>query len=192
MRCKLDGSALETLVCTGNWENPDDQSNQKLWCVGIAVSDEEKKFYWSQKGGSKAGQGRIFRANLEMPAGLDEMYRYDIECVLEHLPEPIDLEIDHCNGFLYWTDRGDPPIGNTLNRIKLSELGKAQEGTNPKYEILARNLHEAIGLKLDLKNKHIYTTDLGGAVYRFDMDGGNRRKLYEDEGAFTGLALVHT
>jgi len=73
----------------------------------------------------------------------------------------------------------------------LSDLGSSRKGENPRYVILARNLHEAIGLKLDLRNKHIYTTDLGGAVYRFDMDGGNRKKLYEDEGSFSGIGLVH-
>jgi hypothetical protein len=43
-----------------------------------------------------------------------------------------------------------------------------------KYEILARNLHEAIGLKLGVKNQHVYLTDLGGAVYRYTMSGGRR------------------
>jgi len=165
--------------------------DQTKWCVGISVSEGEKKFYWTQKGGSKAGHGRIFRANLEMPEGMNAKNRDDIECVLEHLPEPIDLEIDPHDGFMYWTDRGDPPVGNTLNRIKLSDLGSSQREGNPKYDILARNLHEAIGLKLDLRNKSIYTTDLGGAVYRFDMDGGNRKKLYEDEGSFSGIGLLH-
>ncbi|KZP17117.1 hypothetical protein FIBSPDRAFT_894523 [Athelia psychrophila] len=33
-----------------------------------------------------------------------------------HLPEPIDLELDTTSRTLYWTDRGDPPLGNTLNR----------------------------------------------------------------------------
>jgi hypothetical protein len=32
------------------------------------------------------------------------------------LPEPIDLELDLKNRCLYWTDRGDPPRGNTVNR----------------------------------------------------------------------------
>lgn len=29
----------------------------------------------------------------------------------------------------------------------------------------------------------------GGAVYRFNMDGKDRRKFYEEEGAFAGIAL---
>jgi len=30
------------------------------------------------------------------------------------LPEPIDLDIDPGARMLYWTDRGDPPLGNTV------------------------------------------------------------------------------
>jgi len=29
----------------------------------------------------------------------------------------------------------------------------------------------------------------GGAVYRFNMDGKDRKKFYEDEGSFAGIAL---
>jgi hypothetical protein len=36
------------------------------------------------------------------------------------LPEPIDLELDLYNHMLYWTDRGDPPRGNTVNRANLT------------------------------------------------------------------------
>jgi hypothetical protein len=36
--------------------------------------------------------------------------------------------------------------------------------------------HEAIGLKLDGKNKHIYITDLGGMVYRINTVALIRRK----------------
>lgn len=60
------------------------------------------------------------------------------------------------------------------------------------YELIARNLHETIGIRIDQKNRHVDATDLGGAVYRFDMDGGeNRRRLYEEAGALTGIALSH-
>ena len=35
------------------------------------------------------------------------------------VPEPIDLELDLKNRVLYWTDRGDPPRGNTVNRAPI-------------------------------------------------------------------------
>jgi hypothetical protein len=41
--------------------------------------------------------------------------RTDVEVLFEGLPEPIDLEIDVYNRVLYWTDRGDPPRGNTVS-----------------------------------------------------------------------------
>ena len=86
---------------------------------------------------------------------------------------------------MYWTDRGELPLGNSINRASLGDIGSG------KYDILARNMHEAIGLTIDKKNRHIYATDLGGSVYRFNMDGSNKQKFYDGEGAFTGIALSH-
>ena len=39
--------------------------------------------------------------------------------LFDGLPEPIDLELDLENRVLYWTDRGDPPRGNTVNRAPM-------------------------------------------------------------------------
>ena len=89
------------------------------WCVGIALDVEGGKFYWTQKGGDNAGQGRIFRANLEIPKGQTPQNRKDIEVLYEDLPEPIDLDLDLANRMMYWTDRGDPPRGNTVNRAPM-------------------------------------------------------------------------
>ena len=36
--------------------------------------------------------------------------------LFDNLPEPIDLDLDLHKRMLYWTDRGDPPRGNTVNR----------------------------------------------------------------------------
>lgn len=64
-------------------------------------------------------------------------------------PEPIDLGIDGDSQTLYWTDRGDPPTANSLKSIKTSAVSGLKKGSkNPKYNILTRQLHEAIGLKL--------------------------------------------
>ena len=78
-----------------------------------------RRIYWTQKGPDNAGLGRIFRANVEIPAGQTAATRSDIEIFYDGLPEPIDLEIDHKNRILYWTDRGDPPRGNTVNRASI-------------------------------------------------------------------------
>ena len=195
-RSNFDGSSLETLVETGDFRNEEHIEDQTRWCVGVVVSPATGKFYWTQKGTSKGNKGRIFRASIDFPAGQTAKNRTDIELLLQNLPEPIDLDVDEESGHLYWTDRGELPLGNSINRVKLEGIRPVQDpkvtslpGKN--YELLARNLHEAIGIKLDLRNHHLYTTDLGGAVYRFNLDGTGRKRLYQDAGAFAGIALAY-
>ena len=153
LRCNVDGSSLETLIQAGDWTTG--TRDTTLWCVGITVAPREGKFYWTQKGPSKGSQGRIFRASIDMPVGCDASTRKDIECLFSQLPEPIDLEIDEEGRALYWTDRGELPRGNSINRASIQA-----DGSYGEYQILARNLHEAIGLAVDRKNRHIYATDL--------------------------------
>ncbi|KAF1732284.1 3-hydroxybutyryl-CoA dehydrogenase [Beauveria bassiana] len=195
-RCNYDGSELENLVKTGDWQNDEHAADQTRWCVGIAVSPATGKFYWTQKGPSKGNKGRIFRANMAFPAGENVKTRSDVDTIFQNLPEPIDLELDHQAGTLYWTDRGELPLGNSINRVSVADIKPVTDTTftswpGRDYSIIMRNLHEAIGIKLDTKNRHIYATDLGGVVYQTDMDGGNRKKLYENSGAFAGITLAH-
>ncbi|KAH7239977.1 uncharacterized protein BKA55DRAFT_519381 [Fusarium redolens] len=194
MRCNFDGSELELLVQTGDWQVDSHMLNPTRWCVGITVSPSTGKFYWSQKGPSKGGQGRILQANIDFQPGEDAQSRKDIEVLFQGLPEPIDLEIDEDENVLYWTDRGELPDGNTINRAKLDGITRVNHDgssqSSKDYEVVARGLHEAIGVKLDSKNRRIFATDLGGSVYQFDLDGGNRKKLYEESGAFVGITVA--
>ncbi|KAF3391512.1 3-hydroxybutyryl-CoA dehydrogenase [Penicillium rolfsii] len=188
-RCSLDGTELEKIVEAGNSQNLEDAEDARKWCVGIAVAPKLGKFYWTQKGPSKGGQGRIFRANISTPAGELPCSRSDIECVQSGLPEPIDLEVDESNYWLYWTDRGEIPFGNSLNRVRLDELGKCSAAQ--KSEVLARNFNETIGLKLDVENNAVYVTDLGGSIYQCDLTGEPKSLLYADSTrAFTGIAFL--
>src|SRR6266852_6626755 len=139
MRANLDGSNIETLVDTSGGD-PRPGPDPTKWCVGIAVDVAGGKIYWTQKGGDNAGAGRIFRANIETPSG-----HTDIELLYNGLPEPIDRDMDPVSRTLYWTDRGDPPRGNTVNRAPLD--GPAAERKAP--EVLASHLMEGIGLALD-------------------------------------------
>src|ERR1700683_1852215 len=66
MRCNLAGSKIETLVDSSQGDSRPGPDATK-WCVGIALDIVGGKLYWTQKGSEKAGQGRIFRANLEIP-----------------------------------------------------------------------------------------------------------------------------
>lgn len=193
-RCNYDGSDLEIVIQTGDYHVPEETQDATRWCVGIAVSPELGKFYWTQKGPSKGGKGRIFCANIEMSQGQTATARGDIRCLLDNLPEPIDLEVDEATRTLYWTDRGEVPFGNSLNRIVLDDAGLVVNGKHsPRHQVLTRQLNEAIGLKLDLENRHIYLTDLMGSVYRTDADGKQKVRLHSGENrAFTGIALAKT
>ena len=185
MRCNLDGSNLETLVDTSQGDARPGKDMRK-WCVGIALDVEGGKVYWTQKGPDKAGQGRIFRANIEIPKGQTAANRQDFEVLHENLPEPIDLDLDLENRIMYWTDRGDPPRGNTVNRAPMD----AASGKRKDPEIIFTHLMEGIGLALDLKNKRMFFTDLGGTVYSANLDGTNAKTLLFAEGNLTGIAYA--
>ncbi|MEU4928729.1 3-hydroxyacyl-CoA dehydrogenase [Streptomyces yokosukanensis] len=181
MRCDLDGSNVETLVQTG--EGADDRRDETRWCVGVAVDPAGGHLYWSQKGPSDAGRGRILRAGIDPPAGHDAAGRGDVEVLFEGLPEPIDLEVDLAEGMLYWTDRGDPPRGNTVNR---SPMHPADGRRTP--EILFTHLMEGIGIALDPEGGHMYVTDLGGSVYGAGLDGSHGKEILVVQGNLTGIA----
>jgi hypothetical protein len=118
MRANLDGTEIETLVDTSLGDSRPG-SDQRKWCVGIAVDTDGGKFYWTQKGGHDAGPGRICRANIQVPQGQSAQNRRDIELLYDNLPEPIDLDLDPVNRTPCRTDRGDPPRGNTVNRAPM-------------------------------------------------------------------------
>jgi DNA-binding beta-propeller fold protein YncE len=185
MRANLDGSKIETLVDTSHGDPRPGQDVRK-WCVGIAVDTEGGKFYWTQKGPANAGDGRIFRANIEIPQGQSPANRSDIELLYENLPEPIDLDLDLANRTLYWTDRGDPPRGNSVNRAPMDPLS----GNRKEPKILFTHLEEGIGLALDLKRGRMFVTDYAGSLYSANLDGSNRKTLAYAEGNLTGIAYV--
>jgi DNA-binding beta-propeller fold protein YncE len=185
MRANLDGSNIETLVDSSGGD-PRPGPDARKWCVGIAVDAAGGKFYWTQKGADKAGQGRIFRANIELPGGQTPANRRDIELLYEKLPEPIDLDVDPTTRTLYWTDRGDPPRGNTVNRAPLD----SPSGRRKAPEIVFSHLMEGIGLALDVKGGRMFITDLAGSVYSANLDGSNKKTLLFAEGNLTGIAYV--
>lgn len=184
MRCNLDGSGVETLLQTGH--SDDDRRDFTRWCVGIAVDAEGGKIYWTQKGGDNAGQGRIFRAGIDIPEGESPTTRTDIELLYANLPEPIDLDLDPANRMLYWTDRGDPPRGNTVNRAPMDPA----PGSSPEPQILMSHLMEGIGMALDLKGGRLFVTDLAGSMYSANCDGTKAKMLMAAQGNLTGITYV--
>lgn len=185
MRANLDGSNVETLVDTSQGDSRPGKDARK-WCVGIAVDPASGKIYWTQKGPEKADQGRVFRANLEIPKDQTPANRKDVELLYDHLPEPIDLDLDLDNQMIYWTDRGDPPRGNTVNRAPMDPAS----GTRKDPEIIFNHLMEGIGIALDLKGERMFLTDLAGSVYSANLDGSNKKTLLIAEGNLTGIAYA--
>jgi hypothetical protein len=181
MRCNLDGSQLETLIETGRGEA--DSRDPTRWCVGLTIDPKLGHIYWTQKGPDNAGLGRLFRANVEIPDGQTAATRSDIEIFFDKLPEPIDIEFDHMNRVLYWTDRGDPPRGNTVNRASIDD-----KPAEP--EIVVTHLMEGIGIALDISNDRMFVTDFAGSIYSARLDGSGERNFLFAQGNLTGIAYA--
>jgi len=181
MRCNLDGSKLETLIEAGRGDA--DRRDQTRWCVGLTIDPKFGHIYWTQKGPDNAGLGRLFRANVEIPAGQTAATRSDIEVFFDGLPEPIDIELDHKNRVLYWTDRGDPPRGNTVSRASIDN-----KPVEP--EIVVTHLMEGIGIALDIPNDRMFVTDFAGSIYSARLDGSGERNFLFAQGNLTGIAYA--
>ncbi|WP_425988655.1 3-hydroxyacyl-CoA dehydrogenase [Ensifer sp. R-19] len=184
MRANLDGTDVETLVQTG--EGDDDRRDPARWCVGITVDPKRRHVYWTQKGPDNSGCGRIFRAGLDIPEGETAATRSDIETLFENLPEPIDLELDLENRVLYWTDRGNPPLGNTVNRAFIDPSSRNARS----LEIVLGSLMEGIGIALDVEGDRMFVTDFGGSIYTAKLDGSEKRMLLYAQGNLAGIAFA--
>jgi hypothetical protein len=180
LSCNLDGSDLRPLVvpAVGD-EAARTIANQP---VGIAVDLDRRLLYWTQKGAPKAGEGRIFRAPIDLPAGTSAQHRDDIELLWKDLPEPIDLHL-FGGSTMVWTDRGAEPYGNTLNRAMV------QPTVGGEVEILSRGYHEAIGVAA-VSESELYVGDLGGSIRYLNLDTGIDTELVNLGPGLTGLALA--
>ena len=87
---------------------------------------------------------------------------------------------------IYWTDRGDPPRGNTVNRAPMDP----PPGAPQVPEILFSHLMEGIGIALDRKGGRMFMTDLGGSVYSASLDGSSAKTLLMAVGNLTGIAYA--
>ena len=183
MRANLDGSNIETLVDTSEGD-PRPGPDAAKWCVGVAVDVDGGKVYWTQKGSDNAGEGRLCRANIDIPAGQTASNRADIEVLYDGLPEPIDLELDLHSRVIYWTDRGDPPRGNTVSRAPMDSDATGR----PAPEIVFTHLMEGIGIALDLKGDRMFITDLGGNLLSAKLDGSDQKVLLAVQGNLSGVA----
>jgi len=183
MRARTDGSELTVLVQTGSTE--EHRRDRRRHCVGVAVDPNANFLYWTQKGKPDGNEGRILRAGLDLPPGMHPGNRSDIEVLFDELPEPIDLEWEGETGYLYWTDRGAPPAGNTLNRAIV------RPGQPMIREIILTGLKEGIGLAIDRKNKRAFVSDLGGFVRVMSLERPeNEKVIFSGHGPLTGIAYL--
>lgn len=188
MRANLDGTNIETLVETARGDAA--RLDARNWCGGIALDIPGDRIYWTQKGGDNAGVGSIRRAGLQIPRGQDAATRSDIEVLIDALPEPIDLDLDLSKRVMYWTDRGNPPRGNTVTRAPMDPPRGVAPAARSDQQIVMSNLKEAIGIALDVKGGRVYATDLGGTIYSARLDGSDPRVVLSGQGSLTGIAFV--
>lgn len=181
---RTDGSGLRDLV------KRDGRGAERDWIVGVALDEQRGHIYWSQKGSFAGGDGQIFRAGLEIPAGETAENRSDIELLWEGLPAPIDLEL--IEDRLLWTDRGSGswPGGNSLNRARVPSISE----TAAEPTLLASGFAEAIGLAVDEQAQLAYVADLSGQIWRVAAPerGDTTPELIVDLGfAVTGINFMH-
>lgn len=178
----MDWDNVEALYVAGDVQ----EKRVEDWCVGIAVDEEGEEIFWTQKGPSKGNKGRIFQIGIELKEGETAESRLDIE-IVKGLPELINLELDHEQRNLYWTDRGDLPYGKSVNIVRIDEVVH----TKARPEILVRKLHEGIEIALDLKNGRMFFGDLGGSLYSSNLDGSFKTTIISDiGGVVTGIAYA--
>ena len=188
-----DGTEKEVMVELGDWTEETQIKDESLHCVGVALDCVHSLIYWVQKVPGSNDKGRIFRAGINLPAGESAESRQDVQLLFDKIPLPIDLAIDPRSETLFWTDQGDATRGSRLNRACLFTCPR-QSVRSPavvNYDSVATRLPEAIGMLIYHQEKRIFVTDVSGSVHSFDMDGQDRRKLFEGQGEFNGIALAN-
>jgi hypothetical protein len=173
---RLDGTDLRDEVVVATAEA--DRRIIRNQCVGVAVDERRGLLYWTQKGPANGNDGRIFRTSLNAAFG-----ERQIEVLWSDLPEPIDLELDLDTNTMYWTDRGDPPRGNTLNKAAIPAVGEPGGDVS----VVDANYHEAIGLAVDTPAGVAYVSDLSGQIRAVRLDGSGEQVVFKGK-PLTGIA----
>jgi len=172
-RSDLDGRNMTTIIAPGD----------TFTAKQLQIDKPNGKLYWCDREGM-----RVMRANLDGSKieTLVDTSRGDPRPGADPNKWCVGIAVDADAGKLYWTDRGDPPRGNTVNRAPLD----APQAKRPQPEIVFSNLMEGIGLALDPKRGRMFITDFGGSVYSANLDGSDQKTLLFAEGNLTGIAYV--
>jgi len=187
--CDREGMRIERCqIATGKVEVLLDSSKlfpsevrESRYCIGIALDQKNNRIFWTMKGPSKGGQGRLLSALFDYRAANAAINLEEINVVFDQLPEPIDLAIDYAGDFLYWSDRGAEPEGNSLNRVSLTALINK--------EVVITGFKETIGFVIDAENHSAFVADLTGHIYQVDLISRDKKViLHHPDSGFTGLA----
>jgi hypothetical protein len=185
-RSDLNGGNLTTIVPAAGTFTPKQ----------LKLDAKHGKLYWSDREGMRIMRANVDGSNIEtlVETAHGDIARKDAanwcvgialeETLFDALPEPIDLDLDLAHRTMYWTDRGDPPRGNTVSRAPMDPK-KGQQ------EILVSGLKEGIGIALDLQGGRMYYTDLGGNVYSARLDGSDSKTLLTGQGSLTGITWLN-
>lgn len=178
-RCQIATGKVEVLLdCSKLFPS---EVRESRYCIGIALDQKNNRIFWTMKGPSKGGQGRLLSAPFDYSAANAAINLEEINVVFDQLPEPIDLAIDYAGDFLYWSDRGAEPEGNSLNRVSLTALLNK--------EVVITGFKEAIGFVIDAKNHSAFVADLTGHIYLVDLISRDKKViLHHPDSGFTGLA----
>ena len=182
MRSNLDGSQIETLVETGRGDA--DRRDQTRWCVGITIDPERQADLLDAKGPRqwRAGPNLPRQASkspkVRRPPSAPTSRCSSTACRSRSISSSIRK-----NRVLYWTDRGDPPRGNTVNRASIDAKPQAPE-------IVLTHLMEGIGIALDVPGNRMFVTDFAGSVYSARLDGSGERNFLFAQGNLTGIAYT--
>ena len=109
------------------WRRSEAGRDARKWCVGIAVDPRAAaNSTGRRREPTTPARAASSAPNIEIPQRPRPRRSAATSSPVRRLPEPIDLELDLENRLLYWTDRGDPPRGNTVNRAPIDPTPGAQ------------------------------------------------------------------
>ena len=180
MRANLDGSQVETLVETGRGDT--DRRDQTRWCVGSPSTRSSGKSTGRKKARTTPAWAASSAPTSTFPRARARRTAPTSRCCSISCRNPSTSSSISTNRVLYWTDRGDPPRGNTVNRAPIDKKAVP--------EILITHLMEGIGIALDVSGNRMFVTDFAGSVYCADLDGRNERNFLFAQGNLTGIAYA--
>ena len=186
-RVPMDGieneNELEVLVDFTS--KPEDQHQ----FVGVALDSNKSEFYWTDR-----LTNTIWRAssNLGLTITLKNLSQYATPILTYEEGMLLELDLDHVNHHLYFTDRGEGNefFGETLpagfvGRVDLNNLAAG-------YEVVVPNLlKDPVGLAISPESGYLYfSTSEDGKIFRRPLQGGDIEQIHQGRPFCEGMYFV--